>query len=1129
MFSPNLVRCAIVLAVFFVLAAVFFLNLAERSDAAGIVYTGLSPGLAVACSGAASDWVAVRANLYDAVAGWAIPGFFNVGCKADSFDGSFYYEGPDAAHTIARFGPKCGGGAGIGSGGAVCMGSCTLPFNIQADALNYSPTPVWFINHEVGISNTLYGPPGGPTGNANTANYNIYLDRAACETCGWACSGLTPVCYDPWGNACTSLPACAGDSTYCSGGQLCHTNRTCAGAGSCVDNADSCAPDPSCGTNILGRVFVDNNVNGSYDAGEQFVQNGVSCGTPLSFTLAGTRVDYGGPVAGSVPPNLCNADPFYQTGLITPGIYTVSVKPPLGWAAITKTQTVDSTAGDKHVWFGISREPVAEASIAKTASGPWSNSIIITNADPQVDKSKNFEFYLSSQIDRNGDGNASYDPKGGPITCTWDYDTGNTDPATEFTGCVLGEGQFTEAKRQEMVTYWRNKIEGSYKDVIKLTVRDQYGLTDEDFVGIIKEEVIPPKIRLLNADSFCDGGTPVNVLKWEVEFATSYEIKYCEGFGCVPNIPITSGAFTANPIEISHRVAKDKTTYVYSFIAHGPGGDVEKATAWESRNCKGTIVLATYVVDQSGKRLVLLPEVTVKLTNPAGTVIATTVSNNTGFARFEKLIPGTYGVLGYKARYAGHAKQAGDCLTNTYTTANATIGPNTTTEGLLAAWDNNVPVAADKTTFCHDLGLFGKAFSVTCEAAPNPQQVTKPVTWTAKVSGREPPYTYSWSGSAGLSGATEQVTKIYNSIGFFSAFVTVSAEGESKTGFCEVRITGPPVCDPNDFPDNKFNRCLFDYNFDTSPLSSTVSDGKILNISAEPLLQDPIADQNKQIGSAIAFSYNWQRSVIDFSSQTDKVGGEWRGTINFRPDEYKFVVDADDGIELTVDLNGNGSLADETPIISQWHNYDDAVKGHYESAYQLLSGKRKVLLRWFENTDEAKIKFLWYNRTCHMSDLSNRLHVCFYKGTALSAGEFIGERDDAVFGRTPVSAFANPIQKDYGVGGEFGEIDNFSGFWQGFLTFDPGLYKFSVDTNDGVRLDVGGEGIYEIDEWRDHTGTHETPFMAVGGSTLIKLEWYEKDGLAKINFRWSKKVAFLEETRGTLGKLFASLLSLFVI
>lgn len=64
--------------------------------------------------------------------------------------------------------------------------------------------------------------------------------------------------------------------------------------------------------------------------------------------------------------------------------------------------------------------------------------------------------------------------------------------------------------------------------------------------------------------------------------------------------------------------------------------------------------------------------------------------------------------------------------------------------------------------------------SVDISVSPNPANVGETVTWLASVSGGTSPYTYSWSGSDGLSGSGLSVSKSYGTVGSKTGTVNVT-------------------------------------------------------------------------------------------------------------------------------------------------------------------------------------------------------------------------------------------------------------------------------------------------------------------------------------------------------------------
>lgn len=79
---------------------------------------------------------------------------------------------------------------------------------------------------------------------------------------------------------------------------------------------------------------------------------------------------------------------------------------------------------------------------------------------------------------------------------------------------------------------------------------------------------------------------------------------------------------------------------------------------------------------------------------------------------------------------------------------------------------------------------------IGCYVDPTNARVNQPVTWKAEVTGGAGPYTYSWTGSDGLTGSQSSIIKYYSKSGAKSAIVTVaSADGKTGTHACSNQLT----------------------------------------------------------------------------------------------------------------------------------------------------------------------------------------------------------------------------------------------------------------------------------------------------------------------------------------------------
>jgi len=77
-------------------------------------------------------------------------------------------------------------------------------------------------------------------------------------------------------------------------------------------------------------------------------------------------------------------------------------------------------------------------------------------------------------------------------------------------------------------------------------------------------------------------------------------------------------------------------------------------------------------------------------------------------------------------------------------------------------------------------------FTASCYGSPNPADTSTIVTWKATATGGTEDYTYSWSGTDGLTGTYDQVPKIYTATGTKQASVLVT----SGTATTSVACTG---------------------------------------------------------------------------------------------------------------------------------------------------------------------------------------------------------------------------------------------------------------------------------------------------------------------------------------------------
>lgn len=88
---------------------------------------------------------------------------------------------------------------------------------------------------------------------------------------------------------------------------------------------------------------------------------------------------------------------------------------------------------------------------------------------------------------------------------------------------------------------------------------------------------------------------------------------------------------------------------------------------------------------------------------------------------------------------------------------------------------------------CFTIRCF-EPLQVSCSVSPNPAKVNENVTFTANVSGGQPPYYYNWTGAC--TGSSNTCTTSFNSVGTYNATIyVIDAYGNQAQASCSVRVT----------------------------------------------------------------------------------------------------------------------------------------------------------------------------------------------------------------------------------------------------------------------------------------------------------------------------------------------------
>jgi hypothetical protein len=82
--------------------------------------------------------------------------------------------------------------------------------------------------------------------------------------------------------------------------------------------------------------------------------------------------------------------------------------------------------------------------------------------------------------------------------------------------------------------------------------------------------------------------------------------------------------------------------------------------------------------------------------------------------------------------------------------------------------------------------------NASCSASPSTVNIGDSVGFSASASGGTGAYSYSWSGTDGLSGNDSYISKVYSSAGIKVGLVTVTSGSQSVTRNCSAMVNTPP-------------------------------------------------------------------------------------------------------------------------------------------------------------------------------------------------------------------------------------------------------------------------------------------------------------------------------------------------
>jgi hypothetical protein len=232
-------------------------------------------------------------------------------------------------------------------------------------------------------------------------------------------------------------------------------------------------------------------------------------------------------------------------------------------------------------------------------------------------------------------------------------------------------------------------------------------------------------------------------------------------------------------------------------------------------------------------------------------------------------------------------------------------------------------------------------------------------------------------------------------------------------------------------------------------------------------------------GGAYVFG-DWGDEAPASGCPADHFSTRFSRAVFFAGGEYRFGLGYDDGARLKVD--------GET-VIDGW----ETSRQHY-ARRDLESGYHDVSVEHREEAGDAYLTAFWsgpgYALAREPRD-SYRWHAQYWGNEELWWDPIVQVNQGSGF-----------LDRDWGESGPTDglPVDHFSSRFERAVSFEPGLWRFVVSADDGVRFWVDDD--LTVDGWQDQSSTFRPEVELGQGDHELRIEHYDNNGPAMVRLSW---------------------------
>jgi hypothetical protein len=233
---------------------------------------------------------------------------------------------------------------------------------------------------------------------------------------------------------------------------------------------------------------------------------------------------------------------------------------------------------------------------------------------------------------------------------------------------------------------------------------------------------------------------------------------------------------------------------------------------------------------------------------------------------------------------------------------------------------------------------------------------------------------------------------------------------------------------------------------------------------------EPVVVRNDKV-----LDFNWGVNAPAPGLPPDNFSVRWVRDLYLPGGPHTFFVAVDDGARLWID----GNL-----LIDEWHD-GTAI---YSADTVVQEGLHSVTMEMYEHLGGAQARMWW------------DLHT----DEPVWKGRYFTNRN--LEGKPELVRREARIDFDWGTGPPAPSLpdDNFSVRWTRKAEFAAGYYRFCATADDGVSVQLDDSEPHIIREWHDGSATYCAEVFVTEGIHKIRVEYFEHQGGALIQFSWER-------------------------